>query len=206
MNNNLCVRAAKIEDFETIAVLEKNGIDEDIAFSKEQLLSFFLRNNNMFRVLVDENDAVLAFTLVSPITDNASKKFEDGVATDLADLQLDEIISSDVEDENIRNGIVMDYYFGDIVSNRDVSIVSLMQDIISNYVNGVRVIYSTPVTENGYKLLQTLGFVKIKDTQENFHVNYKLDVASIYNAIKSGTCENKSLFARMLKRNMKGSG
>lgn len=202
MNNNLCVRAAKIEDFEAIAALEKDGIDEGIAFSKEQLLSFFMRNNNMFRVLVDENDAVLAFTLVSPITDNASKKFEDGVATDLADLHLDEIISSDVEDENIRNGIVMDYYFGDIVSNRNVSIVSLMQDIISNYVVGVRVIYSTPVTENGYKLLQALGFVKIQDTQENFHVNYKLDVASIYSAIKSGICENRSLFARMLKRNM----
>lgn len=199
------VRMAKIEDFDKIAELEKSRIDISIAYDKKTLLDYYNHNNNMFYVVVDDMDIVEGFSIISPIKESAANKFELGIAIDLADIDIDEILTKEEYNHNNSNNQRMFYYLGDIVSDpkyQATAILTLIKRILIDNVDDISIIYATPVSPEGKKTIELLGFSKVNRNDTDLHSNYKMNIFKLTNEVIEGKKIERSLVGNYLKRKL----
>lgn len=197
------VRMAKIEDFDKIAELENSRIDSSIAYDKETLLAYYNHNNNMFYVVVDDMDIVEGFAIISPIKESAANMFELGIATDLADIDIDEILTKEEHNHNRTNNQRMFSYLGDIVGDpkhQSIAILTLMKKILIDNVDEISTIYATPVSPDGKKTIELLGFSKVNPNDTDLYSNYKMNIYKLTNEIIEGKEIKRSMVGNYLKR------
>lgn len=197
------VRMAKIEDFDKIAELENSRIDSSIAYDKKTLLAYYNHNSNMFYVVVNDMDIVEGFAIISPIKESAANKFELGTAIDLADIDIDEILTKEEHNLNRSNNQRVYSYLGDIVSdpkNQSIAILTLMKKILIDNVDEISTIYATPVSPEGKKTIELLGFSKVNPNDTDLHSNYKMNIFKLTNEIIEGKEIDRSFVGNYLKR------
>ena len=197
------VRMAKIEDFDKIAELEKSRIDSSIAYDKKTLLAYYNHNSNMFYVVVNDMDIVEGFAIISPIKESAANKFELGTAIDLADIDIDEILTKEEHNLNRSNNQRVFSYLGDIVGDpkhQSIAILTLMKKILIDNVDEISTIYATPVSPEGKKTIELLGFSKVNPNDTDLHSNYKMNIFKLTNEIIEGKEIDRSFVGNYLKR------
>lgn len=199
------VRLAQIKDFDRIAELEKSRIDNSIAYDKKTLLDYYNHNNNMFYVVVDDMDIVEGFALISPIKESAANKFELGIAIDLADIDIDEILTKEEYNLNSSNNQRMFHYLGDIVGDpkhQSTAILTLIKKILIDNVDDISTIYATPVSKEGKRTIELLGFTKVNSNNTDLYSNYKMNIFKLTNEIIEGKEIERSMVGNYLKRKL----
>ena len=139
-NNGYVFDLAKEEDISGIMELELKYF-ESLSYREEDIRKWLYHNPNMIYVVRD-NNKVIAFTIIAPITDKCYDKFKNGIVTDMNEFEL-----SDIE-------VTMDsdyYYFADVVSDNKNPIASMImfKHILPIFWEKAKYIVTTPITNGG---------------------------------------------------------
>ncbi len=157
---------AKAKDIKGMAEIEKQFFESyEKAFDEESLTKWFLHNPDMFYVVKNELDELLAFAIMAPVTQGLYEKLRAGQESDMYDFKEEDVIKtfeSDyfyLADICIRNQENLSNYF-------KVATVLIGELIKLMYLNA-KYIMTTPVTEKGLRISKTIGFVPVAYDEVN---------------------------------------
>lgn len=132
---------AKEEDIKGIMEIELKYF-ESLAYKEEDIIKWMQHNNEMFYVVKDAENKVIAFTIIAPITKNCYNKFKNGIVKDMNEFNLSDIETTMESDY---------YYFADVVSDKKNSIAAMIifKHILPILWEKPKYIVTTPVTNSG---------------------------------------------------------
>lgn len=132
---------ATVEDIKGIMELELKYFNT-LAYKEEDIRKWLKHNREMFYVVKDNTNKVVAFTIIVPITKNCYNKFKSGIVTDMNEFALSDIETTMESDY---------YYFADVVSDNKNTIASMIifKHILPILWEKPKYIVTTPITNNG---------------------------------------------------------
>ena len=132
---------AKEEDIKGIMELELKYFDT-LAYKEEDIRKWMKHNNEMFYVVKDNENKVIAFTIIAPITENCYNKFKCGIFTDMNEFELNDITDTMESDY---------YYFADVVSDKKNALAAMIifKHILPILWEKPKYIVATPVSNSG---------------------------------------------------------
>ena len=132
---------ATVEDIKGIMELELKYFNT-LAYKEEDIIKWLKHNREMFYVVKDNTNKVVAFTIIVPITKNCYNKFKSGIVTDMNEFALSDIETTMESDY---------YYFADVVSDNKNTIASMIifKHILPILWEKPKYIVTTPITNNG---------------------------------------------------------
>lgn len=143
-----------------------------LAYKEEDIRKWMQCNSNMIYVVRNNEDKVIAFTIIAPITYECYEKFRNGFITDMNQFELTDICTTLQSDY---------YYFADVVSDNKNPIASMIifKNILPILWTNAKYIVTTPVTDNGRNKAAKLGAKNI-DGEVNLTLNEScyIDVSS----------------------------
>ena len=141
--NDLTCSVAEDYDIDGIMAIEENFFKEkEISYKREDIIKWMNFNRNMFYVVRDTNNQVVAFTILVPITEDCYCKFKQGKNNDLDKLQLGDIVPYMESDY---------YYFADVAClNKDANAsMIIFRTVLPFLIENTKYIVTTPVTKEG---------------------------------------------------------
>ncbi len=163
--------SAKIDDIAAMVEIEKEYFASyGRAYNEEFMLRWYRHNPDMFYVLKTAYDEILAFAILTPVTEKLYGDIRSGKVADLFDFP---------ESEVPRN-FASDYFFiADVVTSREkcksqteaVKLRLQYENIIVLYNNAKKVLTSS-ATKEGLKAMKAAGFEEVAseefEGQKNF--------------------------------------
>ena len=148
---------AKKEDLKAMAEIEAEFFgDYSKAFDYDFLVKWFNYNKEMFYVVKNQENEVLAFTIMTPINEKLYKKMLTGEINDMYDF---------TEEDVLKEKKSMHYYVADICASKKrnekgyFSVVTyLMAGVIDFLSNYSYYVLASPVTNEGKAVCNNLGF------------------------------------------------
>lgn len=131
------------------------------AFNEEFIKSWYKHNPNMFFVVKNGQDKVVAFSILTPISEKLYDKLVKGEVGDLYDFNKSEVPRT--MDSNY-------YYISDIcitkeaTKSRNVIFALLFGGSINFLLDKANYIMTLPVTKEGARLCKKLGFVEVSES------------------------------------------
>ena len=163
------------EDISEMAEIESKYFEGyERAFTKDFLDKWYNINNKMYYGVKNGNK-IICFTIFVPLTEKLHDRLLKGEVSDLYDFSPDEVCP---------NNNSKYFYLADICVNElksGISMVAtglLIKNIIKIYKDQVEFVTTSPITKNGLKITEHMGFEKVSEqlfNGEKYDV-YMLDV------------------------------
>ena len=162
MKNSYKFRQAEERDLQKMADIEEEyfgGYSRAYDFLFMQ--KWYLYNRDMFYVVSEEAGTILAFLILTPITENLHKQLLQGKVSDMFDFPLDDVL------EQFESEF---YYVADIcVSKRNEGVryltvaVALIRGLIELLNKNAKYVTTSPITKDGVRLCEKIGFEVVSE-------------------------------------------
>lgn len=163
-------RIATLKDIEQMVQIENQFFNEEVAFNEKFLEKWFLHNSNMFYVVVNSQEKVLAFTILVPITEKLYGDLKRGKVKDLVEFQEQDILQ-EVQSEY--------YYIADIASSeKEISATLVLLKGLTEFLGeNAHWVIATPITKEGFMICKKFGFKAI-ESENMLGNNCELEVTN----------------------------
>jgi len=157
-NRKTIYELAKYSDLDRMAYIEQACFPNyEKYYTIENFKEWYLLNPNMFHVIKDAQEQVIAFIIVTPINEALKENLESGLLSDLIDFPKEDILLG--EDLGY-------YYVADICVDPKISglhklilggkLMGAIFNILSE--KNAQYVYSSPISSEGQKALENFGF------------------------------------------------